>query len=281
MTQMSPEEIVEANICKGVVKANLPFGKMVLLGIMAGAFIALGGAASNVAVHDIANVGLARTLAGAIFPLGLMLIIFVGGELFTGNCLTVMAVLEKKATWGQMGRNLVIVYFSNFIGAFLIDLLVLFSGQFDYTNGALGAYSIKIAVTKSNIGFVQGISSGILCNVIVCMAILMASATRDVVGRIWAIFFPIWAFVISGYEHCVANMYYIPVGIMAKFNPLYVEQAKNLYGITDMQLEQLTMMNSFKNFIPVTLGNLIGGVVFVGLIYIHIHKKEWGNRDCN
>ena len=115
MTQMSPEEIVEANICKGVVKANLPFGKMVLLGIMAGAFIALGGAASNVAVHDIANVGLARTLAGAIFPLGLMLIIFVGGELFTGNCLTVMAVLEKKATWGQMGRILVFGYFCNFI----------------------------------------------------------------------------------------------------------------------------------------------------------------------
>lgn len=272
----SPEEIVDANIETGITKANLPIGKMILLGIMAGAFISLGAAASSVAVHDIANVGLARIIAGTIFPVGLMLIIFVGGELFTGNCLMTMAVLEKKATWRQMGRNLIIVLISNLLGAFIIDFLVSVSGQYDYSGGALGAYTIKVALTKMEIGFGQGIASGILCNVLVCMAILMASATRDVAGRILAIFFPIWTFVTSGYEHCVANMYYLPSGILAAMNPEYVAKANELYGITQQQCATLTVANSLANFIPVTIGNVIGGVVFVGFIYIHIHKKEWG-----
>lgn len=275
----TPAEIVDVNIENGVKKANLPRGKMILMGMMAGGFIALGAAAANVASHDIANVGVARILAGTVFPLGLILIVFIGGELFTGNCLMTMAVLERRATWRQMLRNLIIVFFSNLLGAAVIDLLVILSGQLDYSAGALGAYTIKIALTKTQIGFTQGIASGILCNILVCLAILMATGVRDSIGKIFAVFFPIFAFVISGYEHCVANMYYIPMGMLAAHNPDYVQKAFELYGITAAQSASLEPVNALHNFIPVTIGNVLGGALFVGFVYIYIHKKEWGEEE--
>lgn len=272
----SPAEVIRGNINGGVVKAERPLGQMILLGIMAGAFIALGGSTSNVAVHSIADVGVARALAGAIFPVGLMLIVFVGGELFTGNCLISMAVLDKKTTLGKMALNLLVVYFSNLVGALIVDTLVLLSGQFNYSGGGLGAYTIKVALGKVGISPVAGITSGILCNMLVCLAILMAGAAKDIAGKVWAIFFPIWAFVIGGFEHCVANMYYIPAGIMAAQNPTYVEKAQELYGITQEQCQSLTAAASLANFIPVTIGNMIGGGLFIGAMYflIFIHKKE-------
>lgn len=208
----TPAEVIDNNMKAGEGKAHLPLGKMILLGIMAGAFIALGGATSSTAAHAIDNVGLARFVAGIIFPVGLMIIVFVGGELFTGNCLIVMDVVGKKVTWFECIRNLIVVYFSNLIGALIIDTLIYFSGNLDYTGGLLGAYAIKVAVGKVGISPLKGITSGILCNILVCIAILMAAAATDIVGKVWAIFFPIMAFVVGGFEHCVANMFYIPVG---------------------------------------------------------------------
>ena len=190
----TPAEVIDNNMKAGEGKAHLPLGKMILLGIMAGAFIALGGATSSTAAHAIDNVGLARFVAGIIFPVGLMIIVFVGGELFTGNCLIVMDVVGKKVTWFECIRNLIVVYFSNLIGALIIDTLIYFSGNLDYTGGLLGAYAIKVAVGKVGISPLKGITSGILCNILVCIAILMAAAATDIVGKIWAIFFPIpWA----------------------------------------------------------------------------------------
>lgn len=165
----SPSEVADNTIKSGIAKANMPLGKMILLGIMAGAFIALGGVASNVAVHNITDVGLARTLAGAIFPVGLMLVVFTGSELFTGNCLMLMSVLDKKIKVIQMIRNLVVVYFSNLVGALIIDALVFFSGQFNFSNGGLGAYTIKVAIAKTTISPTTAIISGILCNILVCL----------------------------------------------------------------------------------------------------------------
>ena len=269
----SPVQVILGNIKTGVVKAERSILQMILLGIMAGAFIALGGATSNVAVHGIADVGLSRALAGAIFPVGLMLIVFVGGELFTGNCLISMAVLDKKTSVGKMIRNLVIVYFSNLAGALIIDFLIFFSGELNYSGGGLGAYTIKVALAKVNISPVAGVTSGILCNMLVCLAILAAGAAKDIAGKVWAIFFPIWAFVIGGFEHCVANMFYIPAGMLAASNPDYVAKAEELYGITAEQCAGLTVINSFNNFIPVTIGNIIGGAVFIGLMYFLIVVK--------
>ena len=271
----TPAEIVESSIEGQVTKASLPMGKMILLGILAGAFIALGGAASNVAVHGISDVGLARTVAGTIFPVGLMLVILVGGELFTGNCLMIMARMDKKITTGAMIRNLVVVYISNFVGAFIMDLLIFFSGQWNYSDGGLGAYTIKVALAKTAIAPTTAIASGIMCNILVCLAVVMAAAAKDVAGKILAIFFPIWAFVICGFEHCVANMCYIPSGLLAATNDSYVAKAQELYGITAQQCEGLLSVASTKCFFFVTLGNIIGGMVFVGVILYAIHKTNW------
>ena len=270
----TPAEIVEANIKSGEGKGNLPLGKMVLMGMLAGAFIAIGGAASNTAAHAIENVGVARAVAGSIFGVGLMLVVFMGGELFTGNCLMITSVMDKKTTWAKSIRNLVVVWCSNFLGALIFDALLIYSGNLNYTSGLLGAYTIKVAIGKIALSPVQCITSGILCNILVCFAVLMAVAAKDIAGKIWAIFFPIWAFVICGFEHCVANMFYIPAGMLAKANPAYVDKAIEAYGLTMEQIESLTVMNSLANFVPVTIGNIIGGMVFVGLPMYLVHRKK-------
>ena len=204
----SPAQVLDANMKAVEGKAQLPILKCILLGIMAGAFIAFGGATSNAAIHNIANQGLAKTLAGCIFPVGLMMIVFVGGELFTGDCLMIAGVVDKKFSTLSMIKTLIIVYFSNMVGAVIIASLVYFSGLLDYTSGALGAFTIKVAYGKATIAPFKAICSGILCNILVCIAVLMATAAKDIAGKVWAIFFPICAFVIGGWEHCVANMFY-------------------------------------------------------------------------
>lgn len=274
----NPKEIIEANMKGAVTKATLPLARMIVLGMMAGMFIALGGAISNTAVHDIANVGLARTLAGTIFPVGLLMIILVGGELFTGNCLMIMATMNKQIKVSALLRNLIVVYFSNLLGSLIIDVLIFYSGNLDYTGGALGAYTIKVALGKVNIAPGKAIVSGILCNFLVCMAILMATSAKDAIGKIFATWFPIFAFVIGGFEHIVANMFYIPTGILAASNPDYVAKAQELYGITSEQLSALDLSGLMHNFIPVTIGNILGGMVFIGCTLYFIHygseKKE-------
>lgn len=271
----TPKQILEGNISAGVTKATTNPLKIILLGIMAGAFIAFGGSSSNVAVHSIADVGLARTLAGCIFPVGLMLIVFIGGELFTGDCLMITGILDKKYSLIDMIRVLVLVFISNFIGSMIVVLLVYYSGQYGYTSGGLGAYTIKVALGKVSLTPIKALTSGILCNMLVCLAVLMASSAKDIGGKVWAIFFPIWAFVVGGYEHCVANMYYIPAGIIAKMNPDYVQKAKDLYQITDEQLAKLNWGNMFSvNLLPVTIGNILGGAVFIGLPLYMIHKAK-------
>lgn len=175
----SPAEIASLVSKSGVTKSMLSLPKMILLGLMAGAFIAFGGAASNVAMHGVADVGLARVVAGVIFPVGLMLVVFTGSELFTGNCLMIIPTLEKKIKPVLMIKNLVTVYISNFVGAMIIDLLIFFSGQLNYSNGGLGAFTIKVALAKTTINPATAIVSGILCNILVCLAIVMATGATD------------------------------------------------------------------------------------------------------
>ena len=263
----------------GEGKVKLPLLKCILLGIMAGAFIAFGGASSNAAVHNIADQGLLKTLAGCIFPVGLMMIVFVGGELFTGDCLMIAGVVDKRFSAVAMIKTLIIVFFSNMVGAVIIAALVYFSGLLDYTGGALGAFTIKVAYGKVTIAPFRAVCSGILCNILVCMAVLMATAAKDIAGKVWAIFFPICAFVIGGWEHCVANMFYIPAGIIASMNSTYVAKAQELYGITAEQISaDLTIGGFVSNLIPVTIGNILGSMVFVALPLYAIHKSKLVNR---
>lgn len=273
-----PQKILENNIELSCNRVKMPLYKMILLGIFAGMFIAGGGAASSVAMHTVPNVGIARLLAGCIFPVGLMMIVFIGGELFTGDCLMIMGCMNKKYSALDMIRVLFIVYISNLIGAVAISYLVYMSGQFDYTNSLLGAYTIKVALGKVNLSFGAAFASGILCNIFVCAAVLMAAAAKDIAGKVLAIFFPIMAFVVSGYEHCVANMYYIPAGIFALNNEAYVNKAMTEYGYTAEQLSQLNISNFLvKSAIPVTLGNIVGGMLFVGVILYFVHCKAIKN----
>ena len=267
-------EVIEQNIQNGIKKTNLTTKKLILLGIAAGFFIGIGAEASSLAMHGISNVGLARTVAGAVFPIGLMLIVLLGGELFTGNCLISMAVYDKKAKLKGMIRNLIIVYISNFIGAALMAWMINNCGQLNFSDGGAGAFTIKVALGKVGIDPMQAIVSGILCNVLVCLAIFMAATAKDVAGKCIAIFFPIFVFVISGFEHCVANMYYIPAGIFAAQNSLYAAKATELYGITVEQLSGINFGTMFSNLIPVTIGNIIGGMVFVGLLYWYLYRKK-------
>ena len=271
----TPPQIVAANMNAAKGKTELPLLRMILLGIFAGMFIAGGASASSLAMHAISNVGLARLVAGAIFPVGLMMIVLVGGELFTGDCLMIMGCVHGKFSAAKMIKVLVVVYLSNFVGSVLFAELVNLSGQYSYTNGLLGAFTIKVAMGKVNLSFGAAFASGILCNIFVCMAVLMAMAAKDIAGKVWAIFFPILAFIVSGYEHCVANMYYIPAGIFAKTNSTYAAVAMETYGYTAAQLENLNWMNfALKNLLPVTLGNIVGGMVFVGLPLYFIHARK-------
>ena len=256
-------------------KAVKPVAKIFVAAIMAGMFIAFGGSSSNVAVFGIENVGLARTLAGCIFPVGLMLIVLVGGELFTGNCMMIGGVMTGRIKAMQMIRVLVTVYLGNLVGSLIVSFLAYYSGQWKYGAGALGAYTIKVAFGKLNLSFGTAVASGILCNILVCVAVLMASASKDAVGKIFGCFFPIWAFVIAGYEHCVANMYYIPAGIIAAMDPAFAQKAMELYGYTAEDLAMLNPVNMIvNNLISVTIGNIIGGMLFVAVPYVYLYNKK-------
>lgn len=241
--------------------------KLLLLGILGGAFIAFASEGSNAAIHTIESVGIAKTLAGALFSTGLMLVVITGAELFTGSTLLVVSASEKMSSWKAMLKNWFFVYIGNFIGAMIVVLLIVLSGQFDFSDGMLGGFTIKVAAYKTSMHFWSALSMGILCNWLVCLAIWMAFATQDITGKLLAIFFPIWLFITSGFEHSIANMYYIPAGIIAKSNPGWVAAAEKM-GVTQQKLDGLNW-GSFitNNLLPVTLGNIIGGCIFVGMIF--------------
>lgn len=271
-----PAEIAEKFIEVGWKKANSPAYKLILLGILAGAFIAFAVQGSNVAIHTISSVGLSKALAGALFATGLMMVIITGAELFTGNTLIAVSCLEKKSEWIKMLRNWFYVYLGNFIGSMLIVVLILYSGQLDFSGGLLGGFTIKIAAYKTGLTFPKAFFMGILCNWLVCLAVWMATAAREIPGKLLAIFFPIWLFITSGFEHSVANMYYIPAGILAKLNPDWVQAATTL-GVTPEKLNHLNWTTFLvNNLLPVTLGNIIGGSILVGMMYwgSFLYKKN-------
>lgn len=271
----SIKEAVENYINGCQAKVQMTNEKLFGKAILAGALIAMGAAASSVAAHSIPNVGLARLAAGVVFPVGLMMVILLGAELFTGDCLMAMSVSDKKQSVKDVARVLLGVFLGNMVGASLLAVLVCMSGQLDYSNGLLGAYTIKVAMGKANLSFSQGVVSGVLCNILVCAAVLMAACAKDITGKLLAAFFTILLFVTAGFEHCVANMYYITAGLLAKMNSTYVGLAVEQYGYTSEQLESLNVSNYlFGNLLPVTIGNIIGGVVCIALPLYYLNRDK-------
>ena len=234
----------------------------------AGMFIAFGGFAGQTISHSIENVGLAKFATGAVFPVGLMLVVIAGAELFTGNNLIIIGYMDGKITLSQLLRNWVIVYLGNFVGSIFLAFMVSQSGLFSVSGGLLGATVIKAAIGKASLPFGQAIVRGILCNIIVVLAVWMAIAAKDIASKILAIWFPIMLFVMSGFEHSIANMYFIPAGIFAKSNSAYVEAG----NITAESLSKLNVGGLLSNLIPVTIGNIIGGAIIIGLGYWYIYR---------
>ena len=268
-------EATEKYIDSCQTKIKTPELKTFIKAMMAGAMIAFGAAISSVAAHTITDVGLSRLAAAVVFPVGLMMVIMFNAELFTGDCLVAMSIFDRKIKIRQCIQLLLTAYIGNFIGSVLIALLISQSGQLDYSSGMLGAYTIKVALAKTNLSFTQGLTSGILCNILVCAAVLMAACAKDVTGKLLVCFFVIMLFVTGGFEHCVANMYYIPAGLIAMRNPEYVQLAMDTYSASADYLSTLNITNLFvKNLLPVTLGNIIGGSVLVGIPVFYLNKDK-------
>ncbi len=271
---LKPAEITDYTISMAQDKAAGSVQKLLLLGILAGAFIAFAAEGSNMAAFNLfaepTTYGLGKVLAGAIFGTGLMLVVLAGGELFTGNTLILAAVCDKKVTVSKMLRNWIIVYAGNFIGSMLIAYMMANSGLFSSGADMLGAVTLKIAAYKVNLDFSKAFYLGIMCNWLVCLAVWISYGAESMIGKIFSIFFPIWLFITSGFEHSVANMYYIPAGIMIKSNTTFA-------GIAHLSQEALDSLtwSSFliHNLIPVTLGNIVGGGIFVGMAYWYTYRK--------
>ncbi len=265
----SPKEIAERVETTGVVKARLPILTLAVLGLLAGGFIGLGALYFTLMTSD-PSMGFAasRLVGGVTFSLGLILVVVAGAELFTGNNLLIMAWASRRITTAELARNWAIVYLANFAGAFGLVLLVFFSRQWGMNSGAVGMNAVKIAAAKAALPFWEALFKGVLCNVLVCLAVWLALAGRSVTDKIYAVIFPISAFVAAGFEHSVANMYFIPLGLLLK-DQIPVAGA-----------EHLTWRGLFSNLGPVTLGNILGGGLLVALVYHFVYRRPSLRADA-
>ena len=272
----------------GVKKANLKALNMFLLAVLAGAFIGIGAifattvAAGGMSVKDAAGAaaystgwpyGVVRLLTGLVFSTGLILVIIGGAELFTGNTLITMAFASKKVSLSQLMRNWVIVYVGNFVGSVATAYIVFLGKQYSFGSGAIGLTALNIAEGKTALTFLQADALGIMCNALVCMAVWMSFGARSTTDKIMAIIPPIACFVAAGFEHSIANMYFIPLGLFVKnWGDASFFQ---MIGKTAADFSHLTWGNFFvANLLPVTIGNIIGGGLMVGLIYWLIYQRK-------
>ena len=259
----------------GITKGNMDFLSTFALAVLAGAFIAFGAVLYTYVIHDSAlSAGMTKLLGGLVFCLGLILVIVAGAELFTGNNLLVMAYVGRKITLEQLLRNWAIVFVGNLVGALAIVFLISLSGQWTAGGSAVGVKALMIANGKVNLTFWQAFSRGILCNMLVCLAVWLCFSGRSVADKILAIIFPITAFVALGFEHSVANMYFIPAGLLVKQNPQMLAAAQATLGSAP-DLSGLTIPGFLiNNLLPVTLGNIIGGSFFVVAIYWFVYMRR-------
>jgi formate transporter len=272
----------------GVKKANLKAANMFALAVLAGAFIGIGAifattvAAGGMSVKDAAGAaafstglpyGVTRLLVGLVFTVGLILVVVGGAELFTGNTLITMAYASKKVTLAQLLRNWGIVYVGNLVGSVLTAYIVFLGKQYSFGSGAIGLAALNIGEAKTALTFVQAVALGIMCNALVCMAVWMCYSARTTTDKILAIIPPISCFVAAGFEHSIANMYFIPIALFIKDfgDPKFFETI----GKTAADFPHLTWGNFFlANLLPVTIGNIIGGAIMVGMIYWFVYLRK-------
>ena len=271
----SPAEVAKNYISIGKGKVNTPIGKMFVLAILAGAFIAFAGVAATTVAVSVEQASLAKFIGACVFPGGLAMVLLAGSELFTGNCLLAIPLMEKEITVGGMLKNWIVVWIGNFVGSMIVALICVGGHQAGLFSNGLATSMISTAVAKTSMTWGDAFIKGIACNFLVCIAVWIAFSAKQVHGKLIGLFFPIMMFVLCGFEHSVANMYYIMVGLFAKLVPSYAEAA-TAAGVDFSNLNWGTMFTT--NLIPVTIGNIVGGFVCVGLAYWFIYlrgaKKE-------
>ncbi len=270
-----PAEMAVKAEAAGVKKATGNAAQLFALAVLAGAFISLGGIYCTTVLAGTSTLpyGVQRLLGGVVFCLGLILVIVGGAELFTGNNLIVMAWANKKVTTMQLLRNWGIVYAGNFVGSLGTAIVMFLSKQYAFGGGAVGLTALNIANSKTGLDFIPAVALGMMCNAMVCMAVWLCFGARTTTDKIMAILFPISGFVAAGFEHSVANMYFIPVGLFIKAGAS--ADFWTTIGKTAADYANLTWGNLFlKNLIPVTIGNIIGGTLMVGGIYWFIYLRK-------
>jgi len=263
---LTPKEVAEAVEEMSKKKAVMGILPMTVLAILAGVYIGFGGELATMVKHDMSKyfgLGFANFMAGSVFTVGLMLVVIAGAELFTGNCLMVIGLLSRSMGFGGVLRNWFVVYPGNFAGSILLVVIMYYSGIWKIGQSGVGVAALNVAIQKMNLSWTEAFCRGIGCNWLVCLAVWMAIAGKDAVSKIFGIYFPIMAFVASGFEHSVANMYFIPMGLFLKAEPALLSAPGIAAGI-----EKLTWGNFLVgNLVPVTLGNIVGGGLFVGAFY--------------
>jgi formate/nitrite transporter len=269
-----PAEIAARAENVGAQKVRLDAPRLLALAVLAGAFIALGAMFATTVLtgaNGAMPFGMSRLVAGIVFSLGLILVVVGGAELFTGNALMVMALAARKITLGEMLRAWGIVYAGNFVGAFGTAVLVVVSGQYLFAEGQVAAVALAIAVAKVALPFHQALFLGVLCNVLVCLAVWLSLGARGTSDKVLAVLFPVSAFVAAGFEHSVANMYLVPLGILIKSWAPDTLWSQIPVGAAD--LATLSWPNFVWSLVPVTVGNVIGGGVLVGIVYWFIYLR--------
>lgn len=255
---LTPSEIAKSFLVVGEAKAALPRRKMFLLAVLAGAYIALAGIGATTASVTVENASLAKLLSACVFPAGLAMVLLAGSELFTGNSLMILALLERRITLSRMLNNWLVVYTGNAVGASAVAALAVYSHTPSLFDESLARSMVRIAESKAALGFGDAMLRGVLCNVLVCLAVWMAAGSKRAEGKIIALFFPILLFVLCGYEHCIANLYYLPAGAFTAAE----------YGIEST----LTWGGCVHNLIAVTFGNILGGTL-LGTAYRTAYLK--------
>ncbi|OUR88931.1 formate transporter FocA [Methylophaga sp. 42_8_T64] len=267
----TPAQVADKVKTLGISKAETPFLPLIVLSLMAGAFISLGAMYYTVVMTNPSEAyGAAKMLGGFAFSLGFILVVIAGAELFTGNNLIVMAWARKRVTTLQIARNWILVYLANGIGALITVYLVFASGFLDNGHHEVGVTALKIGLAKASLAPTEAFVRGIFCNALVCLASWMVYASRSVTDKVLAVIFPISAFVAMGFEHCIANMFMIPLAMVASLDPEIVA----LSGLSAEALEPLSMSGLLHNIIPVTVGNILGGTVMVGMAYYMVYLYD-------
>jgi formate transporter len=273
---LMPPQVAAKASDLGVTKADMPALQVFVLAVLAGAFIGLGAMFATTVTAGAAGempFGVARLLGGIAFCLGLILVVVAGAELFTGNNLIVMAWAQRRVTVARLLRNWGIVYIGNLVGALGTVALVFVGKQYEFGDGAVGTSALAIAETKTSLGFGEAVALGIMCNALVCLAIWLTYSARSVTDKILAVLFPISAFVAAGFEHSVANMFFLPMGLLVR------DQGSSEFfassGVSSEDYPDITLANAIvDNLIPVTIGNIIGGSVMVGLVYWLVYLRR-------